>query len=504
MNPVRAGMLFPALVVSLCAVGVCGWSQEEEPSGGETAAQATQAAPPAGATHTVTAGRFKIEVEMSGVFEADRNQTWPVALKPKSWSTFTVLQAVSHGQRVQQGESLVTLDMKEIDEQLADMQRNLRLARLALQLADTDLEMAKTTLPMDLEAAARTRQIADEELNYFLTVNRAFLEESAKESLKSAQQSLEYAQEELKQLEKMYTADDLTEETEEIVLKRARNDVERSQFYLKSAELRARRQLEQELPRQAEQVTDTAKRAGLNLEKKRVTLPVQLEKQQLERDKQALELQRLEEKYQELVADRAMMAVPAPADGYVYYGKASRGKWAGVDTVASQLQEGGKLLPHHVFMTVVALRPLHIRVDVAEKDLHRLARGTTGVATPTGFPDQKLPVAVEEVSAFPIAASTFDGTLRVTLDEQSKALVPGMTCKVALVAYDRADALTVPAAAVFPNTTDGERNVVYVKNAEGKPEARQVTVGQRADQQWEIVAGLNAGDEIFLKKPEGF
>ncbi|MCU0963382.1 MAG: hypothetical protein MUF48_25100, partial [Pirellulaceae bacterium] len=62
MSPVRAGVLFPALVASLLAVGVRGWGQEEQPSGGEAAAQtAAQATPPAaGATHKVAAGPFKI------------------------------------------------------------------------------------------------------------------------------------------------------------------------------------------------------------------------------------------------------------------------------------------------------------------------------------------------------------------------------------------------------------------------------------------------------------
>ncbi|MCU0962846.1 MAG: efflux RND transporter periplasmic adaptor subunit, partial [Pirellulaceae bacterium] len=275
-----------------------------------------------------------------------------------------------------------------------------------------------------------------------------------------------------------------------------------SQFYLKATELRTRRQLDQELPRQADQVTETAKRAGLSLEKTRQTLPVQLEKQGLERDKQALELQRLEQKYEELTADRAMMAVASPAEGYVYYGKVARGRWPGVEAVANQLQEGGKLVPHNVFMTVVALRPLHVRADVPEKDLHRLAHGVPGHAVPTGYPDRKLPVTIDEISPFPIAPGTFDGTLRVTLDEQSKPLVPGMACKLTLVAYEKPDALAVPAAAVFDNATDGQRNVVYVKNAEGKPEERKVVVGQKADQKWEIVEGLSAGEEIFLKKPD--
>ena len=154
-------------------------------------------------------------------------------LNPNSWSNFTVLKAVPHGQRVQKGETLVTLDMKEIDEQLQDLEKTIRLNNLALQLADTELESTKTTLPLDLEASAQAKKIADEDLNYFLNINRSFLEESANFSLKNAQQSLEYSEEELKQLEKMYKADDLTEETEEIVLKRARNEVEQGKFYLK-------------------------------------------------------------------------------------------------------------------------------------------------------------------------------------------------------------------------------------------------------------------------------
>ena len=48
---------------------------------------------------------------------------------------------------------------------------------------------------------------------------------------------LNYEQDELTQLEKMYEADDLTEETEEIVLKRQRNSVEFAEFSLESARL---------------------------------------------------------------------------------------------------------------------------------------------------------------------------------------------------------------------------------------------------------------------------
>ena len=492
----RLGLRLSTLLLGL-TVATQAFAQEDTK---KSDADATaKPAAPATATHTVKVERFKIEVDLSGVFEAD--QMSPVDLRPKSWSSFTVLNAVPHGKKVEKGETLVWLDMEKIDEQLQDLEQARRLSKLSQQLADTELDLLKATVPMDLEAAARTQKLADEDLNYFLKVNRSFLEESAEVSLQNSKDSLEYAEEELKQLEKMYNADDLTEETEEIVLKRARNDVERSKFYLKSTELRTKKTLEQDIARQEQQLVEAAKRAEIAAEKAKLTLPVQLEKQQTDRQKQLLENERSEQKFKELMEDRKMMAVPAPADGYVYYGRCTRGKWGGIDSVASQLQEGGKLTPNSVFMTIVSPRPLHIRADVAEKDLHRIQRGISGKAVPTGYPDLELPAAVQYVSPFPIGPGVFDGHLRVMLDDNAKPVVPGMACKVTLVAYDK-EAIAIPAAAVFDDEVSGQRNVVYLKTGDGQSEKRAVVIGQKTEQKWEIVQGLKPGDEILLKKPD--
>ena len=213
---IRFGLqLCAALCMISCLAPVAAGQEESKKE------QAT-ADPPAvakDATHEVKRERLKIEVNLSGVFESD--QMWPISLRPESWSAFTVVKAVPHGKKVQKGETLVQLDMSKIDEQLQDLEGTMQTNRLTLQLAESALELFKKTLPMDLESAARSKRISDEDLNYFLKVGRAFSEASAEFSLKNSQQSLEYAEEELKQLEKMYNADDLTEETEEIILKRA-------------------------------------------------------------------------------------------------------------------------------------------------------------------------------------------------------------------------------------------------------------------------------------------
>ncbi len=85
---------------------------------------------------------------------------------------------------------------------------------------------------------------------------------------------LEYQQEELRQLEKMYKADDITEETEEIVLRRARDNVEQAKFMLEFAQLNHDHALKFDLPRKEEQVNEAAKRTALDWEKNKAAPPL--------------------------------------------------------------------------------------------------------------------------------------------------------------------------------------------------------------------------------------
>ncbi len=487
------------LFAVLLAVGCLATSARAQE---ETKTQAKPTDTPAAApdaTHTVKQAPFKIEVDLTGIFEAE--QMAPVVLRPESYTSFTVVKAVPPGKRVQKGETLVWLEMKEIDRQLQDLEYAKQLNNLSQQQAKTDMELLKTTVPLDLEAATRAKRRADEDLNYFLTIDKAFEEESVQFSLKSSKQSLEYAQEELKQLEKMYNADDLTEETEEIVLQRARNDVERSEFYLKSTELRSKKALAQDIPRAEQELAEAAKRADLSLAKSKAALPAQLEKQQIENEKLSLANKRAEDGLKDLMKDREIMAVQSPADGYVYYGRCTRGKWSGVDAVASQLEEGGKIAPQSVFMTIVNPRPLFIRVEVPEKDLYRLQRGLKGKAIPAGYPDLELAATLDSVSPFPLNPGVFDGQVKVNLTDQAKPVVPGMSCKLTLVAYEKKDAITVPATAVFEDEAQGTRDIVYVKKADAAPEPRKVVIGQKTEQRWEVLQGLQVGEAILLTKP---
>ena len=194
------------------------------------AAPAPQPAP----THTVKREPIKIQFELDGTFES-RNMT-EIILRPEEWPSFIVLEAVEHGARVKKDEVLIKFDSEKIDKAIADMRTEQQIAEITLKVAEDQLAILEKTTPLDLEASQRAQRNTEEDSKRYFESTRPMVIKSWDYSLKFTRQQLEYAREELEQLEKMYKADDLTEETEKIVLKRARNTVERAEFSLEREE----------------------------------------------------------------------------------------------------------------------------------------------------------------------------------------------------------------------------------------------------------------------------
>jgi hypothetical protein len=447
------------------------------------------------ATVKVKKQRFKIDVALDGVFEAQHMTE--VVLRGKEWSDYEVLSAVEHGATVNSGDVLVTLDTEKIDKSIADLQREQAVARLALQEADSLLESLRGTVPLDLVATERSKRNADQDLSYFLNVDKPLGERIIAFNVKTSENFLAYAQEELRQLEKMYKADDLVEETEEIVLKRTRDAVERAKFMVEIMKSDRDAALKMRLPRAEEAVKTAAERQALDTQKAKATLPLALRRSELALEKLKIEADRSEEKLRRLLSDRSAMIVKAPVGGVVYYGRCSRGKWSGLETVAEKLHRGGRLASDDVFMTIVQTRPLLVRSTVPEKQLQYVVAGLKGIVRPTGFPNLKLPAIVQSVGRIPLGSKDFDMRLTVASAEDAAAVVPGMSCDVRLIAYQKADALVVPVSAVGSDDNEPQKEYVSLVGKDGKTVRREVTAGKRSDKQVEILAGLVEGDEIL-------
>ena len=144
---------------------------------------------------------------------------------------------------------------------------------IALKQAAEELPLLEKSLPVDLAAAERSKTQVDEDLKKFLDIDRSQSERNAQFAVKRSTEYLEYSKEELRQLEKMYRSKDLTEETEEIIFRRQRFQVETSEFFLKEAELHRDQVLKIDLPRQEQRMRENAVKQAIDLEKARAHFP---------------------------------------------------------------------------------------------------------------------------------------------------------------------------------------------------------------------------------------
>ncbi len=439
---------------------------------------------------------FKVTVDLTGVFMSEGLEE--VLLRPEAWSSLKVDKVVDAGTRVKKGEPILWLETRKIDQELRDLEFQRELGYLSIKSAEAELAALEKTVPLDLEEAVRTDRIAREDLDFYTQVNEQLRRKSAEESLKSSRYSLEYAQEELDQLEQMYTADDLTEETEEIILKRAKRSVEQGQFYLESARIRHDRTLEVELPRERHQVQHAATLAALSLTKAQATLPTALQRKKIELEKLVFSQEQLDEKLEQTRADRELLTVKAPASGIVYYGQNDRGKWTTASTLAKQLRPGGVLAPNTVLMTIVPeAGPMVLRADLPESDIRLVTRETEGTIEPKAYPDVPLDCIVTEVSLIPISDGVYEVFLDYKPSDDAPLLLTGMSGNVELVAYRRESAIVVPSSAVFEDEADGSR-YVYLEDAgeaqadrAGGPEVRR----QDGDQGWARQGGRDPAQE---------
>lgn len=451
-------------------------------------------------THTVEADRFRVEVELDGTFVA--RETTELALRPESWSSFKIEEVVDHGSQVHEGETLIRFDAQKLDEAIADLELDLHLGELAIRRAEQELPRLERTLEMALDDAERSYKQVQEDYDRFQELEQAFYEKMVDYTVKGSEYSLTDAVEELKQLEKMYEADDLTEETEEIVLKRQRNVVDMATFRVEDAKLYRDSVLKITLPRMKTRMQDAIERSKLAVERAKMAMTLDMNRARYELEKRKTQQDQSRERHAKLLSDRSLMELKAPSDGIAYFGRCVDGRWVDMTSMINKLRPFGSASANSVLMTIVQPRPLSITATVDEEDRPSIEPGQPAKVTPPPKDGDKLEAKVASVSIAPVSSSKFRVNLELQDAEIPDWLVAGMSCKTKVTAYDKENALAVPEAAVHTDDENEDENYVWVVDPEdddAKAERRNVKLGKHGDKVVEIVEGLAAGDVVSLE-----
>lgn len=413
-------------------------------------------------------------------------------VEPQVWTDFEIIGITDHGVRVSKGDVLVGFDPEAIDKKLTDTRRALAAETLTLAQAELDLKNLQQTSPHKLDAYRRAAEVAREEHSYFNKTRRQATEESAKQDLERRKQALDNQKEELRQLTKMYAADDVTEETEEIILTRQKDAVASAEHMLRMEQLQHDRTLQVTLPREAVSLANNERDSAIALAKAEQDIPRAIELKKLEVEALKVSQQRNQEALAKLEKDRRLFEFKAPSDGWFYHGAIENGRWSAGEGVKS-LVKHGRPAPNRVFATFVpATAGLELVAFLDEASARALKSGLDGTATLAGREDVEIPVKLNRLAATPGT----DGLYRADLGaEWPKDLTPpaGAVAQARFTAYRQDKAISVPTKAL---TRDAQGWTVEVKLADGKSDRRPVKRGRVSGDNTEILSGIEAGQVI--------
>lgn len=417
-----------------------------------------------------------------------------IEINPKTWTSFEILNILPHGAKAAKGDILVSFDPKVIDEKLDDVRRGLKSATLALDQAELDQKTLDQTSPNKLDALRRAAEIAAEENAYFTKVRRKAAEETAGQALKRSEQILSNQREELRQLTKMYQADDITEETEEIILIRQQDAVAAAEFALRMETLDHKRTIEVSLPREAKTLANTERDTAIALKKAGEEIPRSIEQGKLQIESLKTASRRAKDEFAELEADRALFEIKAPTNGIFYHGAIENGRWT-TGKLIETLVPNGHPPAHTAFATFVpGTAKLELVSFLDDATARSLTPDLGGTATLAGREDVEIPVKLAKLATAPQPDGTYRADFSVTWPKDP-APATGATAQVRIIPYQQPAAMVVPTKAL---DFDVSGWTVEVKLADGKTERRHVKRGRVSNDETEILSGLEVGQVILV------
>ncbi|MBU3822060.1 efflux RND transporter periplasmic adaptor subunit [Flavobacteriaceae bacterium XHP0103] len=166
-------------------------------------------------------------------------------------------------------------------------------------------------------------------------------------------------------------------------------------------------------------------------------------------------------------------------------------------TVTDKLVEQGDYIKQgQALFKIANLNSVWANFDVYENQVDLIKKGQDISITTNAFPNKIIEAKVDFIEPV-LNINTRTVTLRAVLNNFNKDLKPGMFIKgkINIKSQNNNQVLTVPSSSVL---WTGERSVVYVKTSANSPvfEMREVTLANKTGDMYEVLSGLNDGDEI--------
>ena len=166
-------------------------------------------------------------------------------------------------------------------------------------------------------------------------------------------------------------------------------------------------------------------------------------------------------------------------------------------TVTEKLVEQGDYIKQgQPLLKIANLNTVWANFDVYENQIDLFKKGQEVLVTTNAYANKEFKGKVDFIEPI-LNTKTRTVTLRVVLNNKNDVFKPGMfvTANIERVSSSNNEVLTIPASAVL---WTGERSVVYLKTNPDQTvfEMREVVLGNQIGNEYEVLEGLFAGNEI--------
>ena len=166
-------------------------------------------------------------------------------------------------------------------------------------------------------------------------------------------------------------------------------------------------------------------------------------------------------------------------------------------TVLEKLVAQGEVVKQgQPLLKIANLNTVWANFQVYESQLNRFKKGQEILVSTNAYPNKVFKSKVDFINPI-LDLATRTVKLRVVLNNEANIFKPGMFVegKVKEISSNSSPRLTIPTSAVL---WTGERSVVYLKATADAPifEMKEIKLGNRVGDAYEILEGLSIGDEI--------
>lgn len=411
-----------------------------------------------------------------------------IQITPLYWQKYSIESIVPQGKWVEQGQTLIQFNKEELkkewDKQLKEHRlRKIRLEEVKQEYQDLSQKNAQIK---DKVKTLLKRQKEDQK--HFVDTEEPLIKKTQQQFLKNADFNVMYYEEELRQLRKMYKEDDLTEETEEIILKRAEHSLKRTLLDRENIYAKVKRELEVNLPRKKKDWQTTLVETSLQQHMKLQQSKRAVARKKISLEKEESVYDQWEKHLDKLKHDLDLMTLKANKSGYVYYGEFNKAKWN--FSAEKQLCIAGKPVKNRTLITLVPKYTDYVfTASVNASKRHLLKNGQQGTAKLQGtYKTGKFTVQNLDDQQFKPNYWLVNFTANLPTES---FIQPGMTVSIELPIYRKENALLIPISALDTST---QPHTVNLKQTDGTVKKQPVKTGKFNENKIEIVDGLKEGD----------